>query len=75
MIDEACSDFEKTQFAKLAEESNFDAKNRFRLDKKLFAYADKSRMPIDQSKVKDILRNQNVVRTKFRDEIPTYQKF
>jgi hypothetical protein len=75
LIDDACSDFQKTELAKIAEDSNFAAKNRYYLDNKIMFYADKKKMPIDQSKVKDILRNQNIMRKRFKDEVTTYQKY
>lgn len=37
-------------------------------------YAEKKRMPIDESKVKDLLRNQHIFRNKMNAEIGTYQK-
>jgi hypothetical protein len=36
-------------------------------------YADKRRMPIDESKLKDLLRNQGAFRERFASEIGTYQ--
>lgn len=36
-------------------------------------YADKKRMPVDESKVKDILRNQTEVRLRYDEEIGTYR--
>jgi hypothetical protein len=49
-------DFEK-ELAKVSEVENYNLKNRYRFQKTQMDYADKKRMPIDQSKVKDILRN------------------
>lgn len=37
-------------------------------------YADKKRMPIDESKLKDLLRNQSAFRDRFNKEIGTYQE-
>jgi len=50
------------KLAKISEEENFNAKNRYRLNKKLLSFADKKRMPIDESKVKDVLMNRTVTR-------------
>lgn len=38
-------------------------------------YADKKKMPIDHSKVRDILRNQHIARYRIDDEIGTYTQF
>jgi len=35
-------------------------------------HADKKKMPIDKSKVRDLLRHQNTFREKIVDEIGTY---
>lgn len=75
LIDEACSNHAKEKLAKISEEANFLSKNRHLLDVSVINYANKSRMPIDQTKVKDILRNQNQVRAKFRNEIKTYYEY
>lgn len=45
------------KLAKISEEENFLAKNRYRLQKTKLDFADKKRMPIDESKLKDVLRN------------------
>jgi hypothetical protein len=37
-------------------------------------YADKKRMPVDERKVKDLLRNQHLFRHKMNEEVGTYQK-
>jgi hypothetical protein len=36
-------------------------------------YAKRERMPIDESKVKDLLRNQHIFRYQFKKDIGTYQ--
>jgi hypothetical protein len=38
-------------------------------------YAKKEKMPIDEIKVKDMLRNQNIVRNKINNEVGTYQQY
>lgn len=75
LVDQACSDSLKTRLAKISEEQNFAAKNRYLLEKNLLKYGKKERMPIDQVKIKDILRNQNHVRGKIVEEIQTYHQF
>lgn len=37
-------------------------------------YAEAKRMPVDERKVKDMLRNQHIFRDKMNSEIGTYQK-
>jgi hypothetical protein len=64
LIDAACSNYEKEKLAKISEEQNFAMKNRFKLNKEVMKYAKKEKMPIDQRKVKDMLRNQHIVRNK-----------
>jgi len=72
LIDQACSNDLKTELAKISENENFAAKNRYMLDHERMKFADKKKMPVKASKVKDILRNQHVVRGKIEDEVTTY---
>ena len=44
-------------------------KNRYRLEKTKLDYAEKKRMPIDERKVKDILRNRPALVTQMREEL------
>lgn len=67
-------DFEK-KLAEVSEESNFAEKNRYRLDKTKLSYADKKRMPVDQDKIKEILRNRADIRMKIEDEIENYSGY
>ncbi len=60
------------KLAKLSEEENYNSKNRYRLQRKKLDYADKRRMPIDESKLKDVLRNRPTFRTKIEEEIGNY---
>ena len=62
------------KLANVSEEGNFENKNRYRLQKMKLDHADKKRMPIDERKVKDLLRNQGEFRGKFDTEIGTYQE-
>ena len=72
LIDQACNDDLKKKLAKKSEEENFSLKNRFQHEKKTMKYAKKDKMPLDQSKVKDLLRNQHVFRAKVNEEVDTY---
>ena len=72
MIDTACSNQTKERLAKISEEENFAIKNRFKHNKDTMKYAQKSKMPVDQMKVKDILRNQHIVKDRINEEIGTY---
>lgn len=45
------------ELAKVSEEENYNLKNRYRLNKKQLQYADPKRMPVDESKVLDLLKN------------------
>lgn len=51
------------KLAQISEEENFNAKNRYRLQRTKLDYADKKRMPIDESKLKDVLKNQPTFKT------------
>jgi len=75
LTDSACSNVEKTKLAKISEEENFAIKNRFKHQKDTMNFARKEKMPVDKRKVKDILRNQHIVRNKIHEELPTYREF
>jgi len=47
-------------------------KNRYRFQKQTMNFADKKRMPVDERKVKDLLRNQHIFRHKINSQIGTY---
>jgi hypothetical protein len=51
------------KLAKISEEENYNTKNRYRLQRTKLDYADKKRMPIDESKLKDVLKSQPTFRT------------
>jgi hypothetical protein len=51
------SDETKIKLAQVSEAENYALKNRYRHQRKTMDYAEKKRMPIDESKVKDLLRN------------------
>ena len=73
LIDQACSDKEKTKLAKLSEEANFALKNTYKHTKDTMKYARKDKMPVDESKVKDMLRNQHIFRAQFKKDVGTYE--
>jgi hypothetical protein len=75
LIDEACSDDLKEKLAKVSEEENFALKNTFKHNKDTMNWADKKKMPIEKSKVKDLLRNQHIFRDKMNEELETYSQF
>ena len=72
LIDMDCSNNFKEKLAKLSEEENYKLKNRFRHNKLTMQYADKSKMPVDSRKVRDILRNSNVAQMQLMKEIDNY---
>lgn len=72
IIDEMTQQTIEQQLAKLSEEENFNAKNRYRLQRTKLDFADKKRMPIDESKLKDVLRNQTTFRIAIDKEIGNY---
>lgn len=71
IFDDMISGRVEKELAKLSEEENYALKNRFRHQRKTMDYAEKKRMPIDASKVRDLLRHQHIVRSKIETEIPT----
>lgn len=56
-IDAACSNEFKERLATLSEEANFALKNVYLHQTETMRFADKSKMPIESRKVKDLLRN------------------
>ena len=57
------------KLAKISEDANFEAKNRYRLQKTTLDHAEKKRMTVDESKIKDVLRNRADIRVKIEEEI------
>jgi hypothetical protein len=74
ILDEMTLQTIEQKLAKLSEEENFNAKNRYRLQRTKLDYADKKRMPIDESKLKDVLRNQSTFKVAINKEIGNYSK-
>jgi hypothetical protein len=62
----------EAKLAKLSEEENFNSKNRYRLQRTKLDYADKKRMPIDDFKLKDVLRNRQTFKNLVVNEIDNY---
>jgi hypothetical protein len=74
LLDEMTLQTIETRLAKLSEEENFNSKNRYRLQRTKLDYADRKRMPIDESKLKDVLRNQSTFKVAINKEIGNYTK-
>jgi hypothetical protein len=72
LIDLACSNQQKIELSKLSEEANFALKNTFKHQKDTMKWAKKEKMPIEKRKIKDILRNQHIVREKIEGDVETY---
>lgn len=66
------SNHAEQELAKLSEESNYALKNRYRHQRQTMDYADPRKMPIDETKVRDLLRNQHLFRAKMDEEVGTY---
>lgn len=74
IIEEECSNEYEIMLAKLSEKANYEVKNRYLHQKRTMDYADKRRMPVDEQKVKDLLRHQHEFREKIEEQLPTYEK-
>lgn len=48
-------------------------KNWYRHQRSTLDWADKKRMPVDERKVRDMLRNQHIFRNKILEEVPNYE--
>ena len=72
LIDEACDDSEKAELARISEEENFALKARYKHDNDTAQWMDAKRMPVDETKVRDLLRYQHHFRAKILDEMNVY---
>ena len=72
ILDAMMSNKLEEKLAAMSEEENFNSKNRYRLQKRVLDYADKKRMPIDEQKLKDVLRNRPTFRVRIENEIGNY---
>lgn len=72
ILDAIVSENTERELAEVAEQANYEVKNRYRLDKTTMQYADKKRMKVDERSVRDMLRNQHIMRQKLNEEIPNY---
>jgi hypothetical protein len=70
---QAASDELEVKLAKLSEEENYNMKNWYRHARRTMDWADKSRMPVDERKVRDMLRNQHIIRNKITNEVSNYE--
>jgi len=60
------------QLAKISEDENFNMKNRYRLQRKTLDHADKRRMPVDEKKIKDLLKDRTNYKVGIHREIGNY---
>lgn len=60
------------QLAKLSEDENYNLKNRYRHQRRTMDWADKKRMPVDETKIVDMLKNQSEFRVRMDREIGTF---
>lgn len=72
IIDDMVSNRAETFLAKLSEEANFEKKNYYRHNAQTLHWADKKRQPVSKSKVTEMLRHQDVIKTKVNKELNTY---
>lgn len=63
---------EEERLAKISEDANYALKNRYRHQRQTMDFADNKRMPVDETKVRDLLRNQHLYREKMDQEVGTY---
>jgi len=57
LLENMMSNDAEKELAQLSEESNYALKNRYRHQRQTMDYADPRKMPIDETKVRDLLRN------------------
>lgn len=74
LVDEACNDSLKEELARISEEENFMMKNAYHHQTEVMNYARKEKMPIDKSKVRDMLRNQHLYRAQITNDVNTYER-
>lgn len=60
--------------AKISEEERYNLKNRYRHQWRTMNHADEKRMPINESKVVDLLRNSHLYRSKLVQEVGNFEK-
>ncbi|CDW85583.1 UNKNOWN [Stylonychia lemnae] len=60
--------------AKVSEEQNYLAKNRYRLERTVLDYGDKKRQPVDHRRLHEMLKNRPAFRAKILDEIQTHEE-
>ena len=63
------------KLAQISEEENHALKNRYRHNRKTMDFAEAKKMPVDERKVRDMLRNQHIFRDRMNTEIGTYQRY
>lgn len=73
LLDSILDESHLKKLAELSETENHALKNRYRHQRRTMDFADAKKMPVDERKVKDMLRNQHIFRNKADKEIGTYQ--
>lgn len=74
LLTEMVFKYEEKKLAKISEEEHFNQKNRYRLQRKTLDFAEKKRMPVDEAKLKDVLRNRTTFKNRIVDEIGNYDQ-
>lgn len=74
LIDQACDDGDKSELSRISEEENFALKARYKHDNDTARWMDSKKMPVDEAKVRDLLRYQHHFRAKINEEMNTYGK-
>jgi hypothetical protein len=73
-LSEMCGNTREEQLAQLSERTNYETKNYYRHKLRTLQFADKKRMPVEETKVRDMLRNQHIFRDKINQECGTYHE-
>ena len=71
-MDSVTDESDLKRLAAVSEAENYAMKNRYRHQRMTMDFADKKRMPIDEKNVREMLRNQHIVRDKMKNELRTY---
>lgn len=61
------------ELAKIAEKTRFESKNQYLLEKRKLNYARKERMPVEKTKMKDIIKHQNDFKLRFNKEFGLFE--
>ena len=69
---QACDDGDKFELSKISEEENFALKARYKHDNDTAQWMDSKKMPVDEAKVRDLLRYQHHFRAKIVEEMNVF---